>query len=87
MVNCGTMLIVMVVRLRVKITRRCSLAGTEPTVCGQETAGTGWEAEARNRKLFDGGDLRTGVGNLFKVGLEAADWRWSAGLYGLGLRR
>lgn len=85
--NCGTVLIVMVVCLRVKITRRCSLTGADPTVCGQETTGTGWEAEASNRKLFAGGNLRIGVGNLLKVGLEAADRGQSAGLYGLRLHR
>jgi len=83
--NCGTVLVVTVVCLGVKITRRCSLAGANPTVRGQETTGTGWEAEARNRELFTGGNLRIGVGNLFKMGLEAADRRRSIGLYGLGL--
>lgn len=83
--NCGTVFAVMVVCLGVKITRRCSLAGANPTVRGQETTGTGWEAEARNCELFAGRDLRIGVGNLFKMGLEAADRRRSIGLYGLGL--
>ena len=85
--SCRTELIVMVVCVRVKITRRCSLAGAGPTVCGQETTGTGWEAEARNGKLFAGGEMRIGVGNLFKVRLEVADRGRSAGLCGLGLHR
>lgn len=85
--NYGTELTILVVCLRAKITRRCSLAGADPTVCGQEATGTGWEAEARNRKFFTGGDLRIGVGNLFKMRLEAADRRRSAGLYGVRLRR
>jgi len=85
--NCGTVLAVMVVYLGVKVTRRCSLEGANPAVCGQETTSTGWEAEGRNRKLFAGGDLRIGVCNLFKMGLEAADRRRSIGLYGLGLHR
>ena len=84
--NCGTVLIIVLACLRVKITGRCPLAGGDLTVCAQETAGTGREAEARDRKLFVGGD-GIGVGDLFKVGLEAADRRQSAGLYGVGLRR
>ena len=83
--NCGTVLVVMVVCLGMKITRRCSLAGANPTVRGQGTTGTGWEAEARNRELCAGGELRIGVGNLLKMGLEAADRGRSIGLYGLGL--
>jgi len=83
--NCGTVLVVMVVCLGVKITRRCSLEGANPTVCGQETTGIGWEAGARNRELCAGEDLRIGVGNLLKMGLEAVDRGRSIGLYGFGL--
>ena len=78
--------VVIVVYLRLKIPRGCSLAWGDPPVCGQETTSTGWEAEAGDRGLFTESDLRTGVGNLFKMGFEAADRGWSTGLYGLGLR-
>lgn len=85
--NCGTSVVVLVVCLRVKITGRCSLAGADPAVCRQETAGTGGEAEARNRKLFAGRDLRIDVGDLLEMRLETAD-RWRlAGLYRPGLYR
>lgn len=67
--NCRTVLIIVVVDLRVKITRRYSLEGANTAVCGQETTGTNWEAEARNRKLFADRDLGINAGNLFKVGL------------------
>jgi len=86
-VNCRTVLIVVVVSLGMNIARRCSLAGIDSTVCGQETTGACGEAEARNRRLLAGWDLRIGVGNLFEMGLEAADRRRSGGLYGLGLYR
>lgn len=65
--NCGMLLIIVVVCPRVKITRRCPLPRADPTVYGQETTGICWEAEARNCKLFASGELRVGVGNLFKV--------------------
>lgn len=78
-----TVPVVMVVHLRLKIARACSLAWADSAVCGQET--TDWEAEARDRGPFTERDLRIGVGNLFKMGFEAADRGWSAGLYGLGL--
>lgn len=77
----------MVVCLRTKVVRGCSLAGADPAICSQETTNTSWEAEARNRGLFVERDLRVGIGNLFKVGFEAADRGWSTGLYGLGLHR
>jgi hypothetical protein len=83
-VNCGAVLIV---GLGVKTTRGCSLSGADPAVGGQETAGTGGESEARNRGFSAGIGLRIGVGDLFETGLEAADCRRSAGLYGLGLDR
>jgi hypothetical protein len=76
--------IALVVKFRVKITGRGPLAGADPTVYGQES--TGWEAEASNCGLLAGSrDLRIGVGNLFEMGLEAADSGQSAGLYGFGL--
>ena len=73
--------------LKVKVARRCSMTGADPAVGCQETTGAGGEAEARNRRLFVGRDLRIGVGDLFEVGLKAADRRRSAGLYGPGLYR
>ena len=85
--NCGTMLIIVVVCPRVKITRRCLPERADPTVYGQETTGTGWEAEARNCRLLAGGELGIGVGNLFEVRLEAADWGLCASLYRLRLHR
>ena len=83
--NCGAVLIV--VGLGVKTTRGCSLSGADPAVGGQEAAGAGGEAEARNRGFSAGIGLGIGVGDLFETGLEAADCRRSAGLYGLGLDR
>ena len=85
--NCGTVLIVMIAGLDINTTRRCSLAGANPTLCGQETSGTGWEAETRERELLAGGDLRIGVRNLFEMGLEAADRGRFTGLYRLRLYR
>jgi len=83
--NRGLVLIAVVTGLSLKITRRCYLTGANHTVGGQETTGTGWEAEARNCKLFAGRDLRIGVCNLFEMRLEAADRRQPVGLYGLEL--
>jgi len=82
--NLGPVPIAMVAGLSMKITRRCPLAGASQMVDGQETAGTRWEAEARNCNLFAGRNLRIGVCNLFEMTLEAADRRQRVGLYGLG---
>lgn len=78
--KCGTSVVVAVFGLRVKIARRCPLTEASPAVGCQETTGTGGEAEARNHRLFAGGDWRIGVGDLFEMRLEAADRRRLAGL-------
>jgi hypothetical protein len=83
--NCGSLPIVEIVNLKVKTTGGSSLTRTISTVCGQEATGTSREAEAGNGGLFAGRYLRIGAGNLFEMGLEAADSRHSVGFCGFGL--
>ena len=85
--NCGTKVIVTVVGLRVKTTRGRTLARGDPAVGCQEITGTVGETKARNRELLVGRDLGVGIDDLLETRPEAANSRWRASLYGLGLCR
>lgn len=76
--------IVVILNPKVKIAGRSSLVRAHPTVGGQETTSNCWKTETDNRGLFAGSDLRTWVGDLFKMRPEAANRRQAAGLYRFG---